>query len=99
MYIFVDKNLSPNIVQFDKIVRSFDDFKVIVNNTPINFMSINYEVDENTKSTDVIKYLKTHNIHIPFINIHTTNSVARSNTRAMIKRYLPNTIITFIKNI
>lgn len=99
MHIFLDSLKKPKKAKFDKVIDSFKDFIYVVDTEEIRFLSLGYEIDSKSNSLDAIWYLKENNIHIPFINIHTSNSIARSNIRKMIKKYFPDTIITFIKEI
>jgi hypothetical protein len=99
MYIFVDPLRKPQVAKFDETIRSFKAFIEIVDKHDITFMSLDYNVDSKSNAIDILWYLKENNIKIPFINIHTRNNIARSNIRKMIKKYFPDTIITFIKEI
>ncbi len=100
MYIFIDSLRKPKVSKFDNIIRTFKDFIQIVDSTDkITFMSLDYEIDKKANALDALWYLKENNIKIPFINIHTTNNIARSHMRKVIKKYFPDTIITFIKDI
>lgn len=99
MHIFVDRTRNPEIAQFDKIIRSFQECVETIKHNEVVFISINYEIDENKNALDLLKHLKKNNITIPFMNIHTSNTIAKNNIRAMIKKYFPETIITFIKKI
>ena len=100
MQIFVDPLRNPKITQFDIIARTFKDFiKAIDSNDNIDFISLDYEIDKKANALDALWYLKENNIRIPFINIHTTNNIARSHMRKVIKKYFPEAIITFIKEV
>ena len=99
MHIFIDRTRKPEIAKFDIICRSFSDCINAFNEHEVTFISIDYEIDDNFVALDLLKHLKANNIYVPFINIHTTNNIARSNIRAMIKKYFPETIITFITKV
>ncbi len=99
MHVYVDRLRDPKVATFDTVVRSFKDFIKITNEAEIAFISLDYEIDERATALDALFYLKDNELYIPFINIHTTNNAARQHMRKIIKKYFPESIITFIKDI
>ncbi len=99
MHIFIDRLRKPKIAKFDKTINTFKDFVDVINHNEVSFMSMDYEIDSKSNGLDALYYLYENNINIPFINIHTTNNIARSHMRKMIKKNFPETIITFIKEV
>lgn len=99
MHIYIDKLKQPRIAKFDKVIDSFKDFINTVDKNEIAFMSIGYEIDSKSNAIDALWYLKENDIFIPFINIHSDNSLARNNISKMIKKNFNDTIVTFIREI
>ncbi len=99
MHIFVDKLKEPKIVRFDKVIRSYEEFIDFIEQNEVLFISLGYELDQKFNAIDLITYLKNKNIHVPFINVHSSNNIAKNYIKKLIKKYFKETIITFIKEV
>lgn len=102
MQLYIDKLRTPIkwIEPYNfTIVRTYDEAIKHLNSTNYNFISLDYELDNGRTADDIIKFIYNNNIPINFINLHSKNYIANGHLFKIIKKKMPDTVISFIKDL
>ena len=95
--LFLDDERTPVSVGLI-VVRNYEDCIKYLDNERVRFISLDHDLGTQKTGYDVAKYIVEHNIHIPYINIHTMNVVGGDNMEQLLKHYCTNSFVTRFKN-
>jgi hypothetical protein len=99
MRVFLDDIRSPKTENFDKIARSIEDFKSIIevallSNTKITYISFDHDLGECPDGLDCVKYLVEKDMDNDILsvdfeyNVHSANPVGSQDIFCYMKNYL-----------
>lgn len=96
MRIYLDDERNPKVEQFDKIVRSYDEFSNFLDESErdITYISFDHDLGLGRNGYDCVKLLVDFDMYYGVLskdfnfNVHSANPVGAKNIQAYLENYL-----------